>query len=539
MPWIFMYKPRGEEVQPPSSEYLISGFLYIMEIACRVWSPIMPRIFLILALLLSFAVPASAQKKLKAPGERWSKDKAAKWYKDEPWLVGCNYIPSTAINQLEMWQADSWDPKTIDRELGWAEDLGFTSVRVFLHNLPWHRDDPSKFIGCINEFLRIAEKHRIRVMFVLFDSCWHPEPKLGKQPAATPHLHNSGWVQAPGVAILKDPEKFKEMKDYVQGVLWSFRDDRRVLCWDLWNEPENNNASSYGKLDIPDKEKVVLPLVKQVFAWARAINPSQPLTAAPWIGDWSEEAKLGPLNRFLFDNSDIITFHRYENLPTTKKSVEALKRYDRPILCTEYMARPAGSTFEALLPYFQEQKVGAYCWGFVAGKTQTIYPWDSWQKKYDAEPKLWFHDILRGNGKPYDDKEVKQIKKITGKKIEVMLRFSVDELDPLKPEQNHVECIVRNGTDKAIEVPANYAGGWNSDLVLRAGMIYEPGTFGFYHGLILVYWAAEKKKETKLLNPGAETTVFKDELKAVLLLDGFEEKRLVPKEKRYYWDWQA
>ena len=206
------------------------------------------------------------------------------------------------------------------------------------------------------------------------------------------------------------------MEGYVKGVLEQFKNDRRILCWDLWNEPDNNNGSSYGARDIKDKEKHILPLLKQVFAWAREVNPSQPLTAAPWLGDWSADDKLGPMNRFLFDSSDIITFHRYENLPATKKSVESLNRYGRPLLCTEFMARPAGSTFGAVLPYFKKQNVGAYCWGFVAGKTQTIYPWDSWQKKYDAEPKVWFHDILRADGKPYDENEVKLIKRLTAPK---------------------------------------------------------------------------------------------------------------------------
>jgi hypothetical protein len=362
---------------------------------------------LLLAILLLSASMTNAQDK---PG-RWSKEKAAAWHKEQPWLVGCNFIPSTAINQLEMWQADTFDTKTIDRELGWAQDLGFTSVRVFLHDLPW-KQDAKGFDRRINTFLDIAHKHKIRVMFVLLDSCWHPEPKLGMQPEPKPHLHNSGWVQSPGVAVLKDADKWKEMEGYVKGVLTRYKTDRRILCWDLWNEPDNNNGSSYGARDIKDKEKHILPLLKEVFAWAREVNVSQPLTAAPWLGDWSADDKLGPMNRFLFDNSDVITFHRYENLAATKKSVESLKRFGRPILCTEYMARPAGSTFQAILPYFKEQNVGAYCWGFVAGKTQTIYPWDSWQKKYDAEPKLWFHDILHANGKPYDEKEVKLIKKL-------------------------------------------------------------------------------------------------------------------------------
>ena len=363
---------------------------------------------ILLAILLLSVSVTNAQDK---PG-RWSKEKAAAWHKEQPWLVGCNFIPSTAINQLEMWQAETFDTKTIDRELGWAHDLGFTSVRVFLHNLPW-KQDAKGFARRINTFLDIADKHKIGVMFVLLDSCWHPEPKLGKQAEPKPHLHNSGWVQSPGVAVLKDAEKWKEMEGYVKGVLTRYKTDRRILCWDLWNEPDNNNGSSYGARDIKDKEKHIMPLLKQVFTWAREVNDSQPLTAAPWRGDWSADDKLGPMNRFLFDNSDVITFHRYENLAATKKSVESLKRFGRPILCTEYMARPAGSTFQTILPYFKEQYVGAYCWGFVAGKTQTIYPWDSWQKKYKAEPKLWFHDILRANGKPYDESEVKLIKKLT------------------------------------------------------------------------------------------------------------------------------
>ncbi|MBI1832923.1 MAG: 1,4-beta-xylanase, partial [Planctomycetes bacterium] len=221
----------------------------------------MMRLGVTLAIVLTLIAPASAQKK-KAPSDRWPAEKANAWHKEQPWLVGCNYIPSTAINQLEMWQADTWDPQTIDRELGWAADLGFTSVRVFLHDLAW-KQDRSGFINRMDYFLRTADKHRLRAIFVLFDSCWHPEPKPGKQPAPTPHRHNPGWVQSPGVAVLKDPEKWPHMGAYVRDVLRTFQHHKGILCWDLWNEPENNNASSYGDRDLKDKEKVVLPLVKQ------------------------------------------------------------------------------------------------------------------------------------------------------------------------------------------------------------------------------------------------------------------------------------
>lgn len=493
----------------------------------------------LLILVLAFAITATAdaqKKKQQPPGERWSKEKAAAWYKEQPWPVGCNYLPSTAVNQLEMWQKETWDPKTIDRELGWAADLGFTSIRVFLHDLlPAEKD--GEYINRIDEFLKIAAKHRIKPMFVFFDSCWHPEPKLGKQPEPTPHLHNSGWVQSPGVAVLKDPEEWKKREAYVKEVLKTFKDDQRILCWDLWNEPDNMNGSSYGAKDIKDKTKFILPFVKQVFAWAREMNPSQPITAAPWLGDWTNEQKMTELDRFLFDNSDIITFHRYENLERTKKQADALKRYERPILCTEYMARPIGSKFETHLPFFHENKIGAFCWGFVDGKSQTIYPWDSWQKKYDAEPKVWFHDIFRKDGKPYDEKEVKLIKEITSKRIEVKLKVSVDEIDPLKPGKAFMEGTVRNGTAKPITVSARFDGNWSSDIKVNAWRGREAGLW--WIEMSLHYWATDKKKETKVLQPGEEMTLLKDDLAAILVLDENKNKEPTPKVKRYYWGWTA
>jgi hypothetical protein len=348
----------------------------------------------------------------------WSPERANAWQARQPWLVGCNFSPSTAINQLEMWQADTFDVATNDRELGYAEQLGFTSVRVFLHHLAW-KQDPEGFLKRMDRFLDLAQKHRIGVMFVFFDSCWHPLPKAGPQPAPRPHVHNSGWVQDPGREILTQPARLDELKPYVLAVLKRFGQDQRVQCWDLFNEPDNDNRNSYGdageKIEAANKAELTLPLLKKVFAWAREANPSQPLTAAVWIGNWGDPAKLSPFEQFMLENSDVISFHNYSKLEDLKKCVENLRRYRRPILCTEYMARPAESTFDPNLAYLKEQKVGAYNWGFVAGKTQTIYPWDSWQKTYTAEPPLWFHDIFRPDGKAYLPAEVEYIQRITGR----------------------------------------------------------------------------------------------------------------------------
>jgi len=345
--------------------------------------------------------------------DRWTPEQANAWHAKQPWLVGCNFGPSTAINQLEMWQAETWDPKTIDRELGWAEGLGFTSVRVFLHDLVW-KNDRDGMLQRMEQFLTIADKHKIGVMFVFFDSVWDPYPKAGQQRAPKPHTHNSGWVQSPGQDILKDPVKQDELKAYVQGVIGHFRNDKRVQVWDLFNEPDNL-VPQYKDVLLPGKVEFALQLLRKTFGWARALNPSQPLTSGVWLGNWGDPAKLTPTEHCQLEESDVISFHTYDPIEGARKCVQNLKRYNRPLLCTEFMARPRGSTFDPLLGYFKEQNVAAYCWGFVAGKTQTIYPWDSWDKQYTAEPDVLFHDIFRPDGTPLVPAEVKYIKSVTGK----------------------------------------------------------------------------------------------------------------------------
>ena len=365
-------------------------------------------LFWLAVLLLLGSFPSDARAR-----DRWSKEQAEAWARKTPWLVGCNFIPSTAVNQLEMWQADTFDPATIDRELGWAEGLGFNSVRVFLHDIAW-RTDPDGFLKRVDQFLAIAEKHKIGAMFVLLDSCWDPFPKAGPQRPPTPHVHNSGWVQSPGLEVLKDPARHGELEPYVKAVVGRFKDDPRVQVWDLINEPDNANGSSYGQHELKNKPELALALLRKVFQWAREAGPSQPLSAGVWMGDYAG-AKASEINRYQIEASDVITFHCYDPVPTLEKKVAELRPFGRPVVCTEYMARGHDSRFDPVLGYFHEQNIGAYNWGFVAGKSQTIYPWDSWQTHYNAEPKLWFHDIFRKDGTAYDPAEVAYIRKVTGK----------------------------------------------------------------------------------------------------------------------------
>ena len=362
-----------------------------------------------LMLLCNFfsAQPASASQ-----SARWTEKAANDWYAKQPWLVGSNYIPANAINELEMWQADSFDPQRIDLELGWAESIGLNTMRVFLHDLPWQQDAEG-FRKRIDTFLQIAAKHHIKPLFVLFDSCWDANPQLGKQRDPRPGVHNSGWVQSPGTKALQHQAQYPLLERYVKGVLGAFAKDDRIIGWDVWNEPDNSNGGRDGDLEPETKTEIVLKLLPRVFEWARAMHPTQPLTGGVWKGDWSSPDRLSPVEKIQIELSDVISFHNYDKSEEFEKRVLWLQQYHRPILCTEYMARSNGSTFQGTLPIARKYRVAAINWGLVAGKTQTYYPWDSWQHPYvDHEPAMWFHDIFQTTGQPYDDKEVAFIKQI-------------------------------------------------------------------------------------------------------------------------------
>ena len=364
----------------------------------------------LLILVLSLSVAATG-----AQSQKWSEQQANDWYGRQPWLVGSNYAPAYAINELEMWQADTFDPKRIDLELRWAESLGMNTMRVFLHDLLW-KQDPQGFRSRLDTFLSIAAKHKIRPMLVLFDSVWDPNPQLGKQRAPRPGVHNSGWLQSPGAKALQDPAESARLEAYVKGVVGAFARDERILAWDIWNEPDNTNGGSYGEKEPKNKVALVLALLPKAFAWAREAGAKQPLTSGIWKGDWSTPEKMGEMERLQVGLSDVITFHNYDAPTELEKRINWLKRYKRPLICTEYMARGNGSFFMGSLPVAKVHNVGMINWGLVQGKTQTHLPWDSWERPYtNREPSIWFHEVFRTNGTPYIPEEVEFIKRMTGK----------------------------------------------------------------------------------------------------------------------------
>lgn len=324
---------------------------------------------------------------------KWSIEKANHWYSTHKWITGANFNPSSAINQLEMWQADTFDPDTIDKELGYAEGIGFNTMRVYLHSLAY-KSDPKGFKNRMKTYLEIADKHHIKTMFVIFDDVWGTTPKIGKQPEPKPGIHNSGWVQDPGDPASRETKYFPELKIYVQDILREFANDDRILMWDLYNEPGNS-----GKLVSS------MALLKAVFDWGREVNPSQPLTVGLWSWGFKE------LNAFQALNSDIITYHHYGEPEDHQLVINLLKSHGRPMICTEYMARTRNSRFSNILPLLKNENIGAINWGLVAGKSNTIYQWDT-PITSGEEPVEWFHDVFRKDGTPYRQDEVDFIKKL-------------------------------------------------------------------------------------------------------------------------------
>lgn len=361
---------------------------------------------------------ATAQEAIRGNPARWPAAKARQWYAQQDWILGANYTNASAINQLDMFQAATWNPAEIDKEFGWARKFGMNSMRVYLHDL-LYKQDPEGFKRRFGELLAIAAKHDIKIMPVLFDSVWNPDPKLGPQHPPIPGVHNSGWVQSPSRADLIDPANDAHFRRYVEDMVGTFGKDPRILLWDLWNEPDNDGGGSYRDEEMAQEKIRIEQLMPQIFAWARAQNPTQPLSAGVWIGpDWSPGApQLTPLQRIQLAESDVITFHNYEWPEQFEARVAQLRPYGRPLICTEWMARSAGSNVATVLPIAHRENIGMINWGFVKGEIQTHLPWDSWERPYTLQqPVVWFHDLLHPDGRPYREREAEIFRSLSARK---------------------------------------------------------------------------------------------------------------------------
>ncbi|MBK7131539.1 MAG: 1,4-beta-xylanase [Bacteroidales bacterium] len=351
-------------------------------------------VVIIFVVIVSCSSNKESKNQSSAVRKVWSVEQAQTWKDKAGWLRGSNFNPSTAINQLETWQAESFDTVTIDRELKWASDIGMNCMRVYLHHVAWEVDKDG-FKGRMDKYLKIADSHGIKTIFVFFDDCWNPEYQAGKQPEPKPGVHNSGWVRDPGDLLYRDSTLMIVLETYVKDVLTTFRNDDRIALWDMYNEPGN---SGYGNKSIP--------LLEKAFEWGWEVRPSQPLSSGVW------SLRLSDLNKIQIENSDIITYHNYDSPEKHLKAIDTLRLYGRPLVCTEYMARRNNSLFTNIMPILKENNIGAINWGLVSGKSNTKYAWDE-PIPDGSDPPLWFHEIFRPDGTPYKQEEVDLIKSLT------------------------------------------------------------------------------------------------------------------------------
>ena len=329
----------------------------------------------------------------------WSCERAWEWYNHQPWIVGFNYLPSNAVNSTAMWQKEVFDEVLVERELRAAADIGYNACRVFLQYILWE-DNAAEMMDIFDRFLSIAETCGIRAMPIFFDDCCFAgkQPYPGPQDEPTPGIHNSCWTPSPGFARADDPDMQENLRAYLHAFLKKYASDKRILAWDLYNEPGNTG-----------RQEKSLPLVRSAFAWARECSPAQPLTT----GCWSYEAWAEAMNREIISLADVVSYHDYGPIEETASLVGAFKACGRPMLCTEWLHRPRNCRFETHMPYYREQNIGIFNWGLVAGKTQTYLDWNPAVNPKEGMPELWQHDILYPDLTPYCEEEIALIDSLT------------------------------------------------------------------------------------------------------------------------------
>ncbi len=327
--------------------------------------------------------------------KQWTPEQAWEWYKMQPWLCGLNYIPATCINSMEMWQEETFDLAYMDKELTLAEDIGFNCLRVFVNYLAWEMDSDG-IKERMDQFMEICKNHEMRVMWCLFDDCAFGDmvdPVAGIQPGMVDGWYAYGWTPSPGHSMVYDTTSYARLETYVKDVIGYFRNDERVLLWDVYNEPKRADK-------FPEDD----PLLARVMKWTWAANPVQPITTSFW--GWSLDNSENTRNKLIAGYNDISGFHTYSDSAETAKHVRELKQYyNRPVIVTEWLNRPIGSRPETHLPIFLEERIGCIHWGLVNGKTQTHYPWGHKTGDAEPEPGMWQHDLFHKDFTAYSIEE--------------------------------------------------------------------------------------------------------------------------------------
>ena len=355
----------------------------------------------------------------------WTKEKAWEWYRAQPWIRGCNYMPASCANRVDQWQALGCEERfaEMERELQVAEDIGFNTLRLLveLQGFGVWLADREGFLDRFDRTLAVMARHGMRAIIVLGNDCMRPK-RVWQLPKPGPQTFDLGYHGGRrlsqhgsfpgemGYSQVDDPELKPKFFEMCAELLGKYRDDARILFWNLWNEP----GSSYRG------EASVGPL-REMFELAWGINPSQPLAADIWAGDYGTSPDgANKAQRLAGELSDIVSYHCYGNYETQVQTIHKLRRYyGRPLVNTEWLARVLGNDVFSAYPLFWLERIGCTCWGFVAGKYQTFEPWEGmWKRIEKGDPAAkdwdmtkWFHDLIRPSLRPYDPKEIDVIKR--------------------------------------------------------------------------------------------------------------------------------
>ena len=351
--------------------------------------------------------------------EKWSKERAWEWYNNRPWIRGCNYMSASCANRVDQWQSLHFDKylKETEAELKLMRELGYNSVRLILEYVVWEKEH-DVFLKNFERYISLCNSYGISCMIVLANDCMPPKTELWKMPSIGEQSYDIGYHggrkhsqhgrhNAPAPHYYLDEndsrEKYFEM---VREIVSLYKDDARILMWDLFNEPGNSN-----------RRGITMPNLKRMLDEVRKINPSQPLTiGAWWCGD--DRCFNNEIDQFALESSDIITYHNYGKYEEHIQVIKYLKGLGRPIMNTEWLARCTGNTVFENFPLFYLENIGCYNWGFVAGKYQTYEPYEGhWQwynddKHADIDFTKWFHDLYRPSHRPYDPRETELISRL-------------------------------------------------------------------------------------------------------------------------------
>lgn len=355
---------------------------------------------------------------------RWSKERVWKWYNERPWIRGCNYMSRDCANRIDQWQEHGFEERfeTTCEELKLAAETGFNSIRIIPEFYVWLKEHDG-FMQRLERYVAAADKFGISCMVVFGNDCCPPKEEalnrlhLGEQHVDWGYhggrkISQHGRFEGAGYSVLDDPETAEKFYEFVREIVEKYKNDERIIIWDVFNEPGNSRRYSMSHLHM-----------KKFFEIIRKIDPIQPLTAGIFsVSGYFDYGKLPEIEKFGLENSDIISYHNYNSYINNVLELKRLKEFERPVINTEWLNRCAGNNVEEMFPLFFLEKVGCYNWGFVAGKYQTYEPWNTiwddlksgaeYAKNYDFTK--WLHDLYRPSLNPYNPKEIEIIKTICG-----------------------------------------------------------------------------------------------------------------------------